>query len=354
MDVVNRARQSGLGYLDKGMEWFLGGEYGDYSRAKARSVGKDSPLTSGSTSGRPRRDAMKSATSDVTISGRDVLPVTEAESDAESDDLELSDCEWQGWTLDLDRQAHVQDMRRADEANRKRQTTSSIIALSPPPSSHSSWDASHIHFTSALSPSTTADSSSLMHPGQISPGSQQSIDDDSPITGTVSVSSKPTHVRQRSSTVTAGGPKLLRKKDKSKETEEGQASAPDTHTVKRKKSILSRAHLSLAFSDPSTSDSEDFQLAKTTAISQSPPRTSILRHARSASNLQNTRLVHAEAINPAVGEDPDVPIIAQGERKTGIVKGVSAHAERLLAKGWDSTLGFVDGRIGFGAGSFYG
>jgi hypothetical protein len=313
---------------------------------------------------------MKSATSDGTVGGRDVIPVTEAESDSESDDLELSDCEWQGWTLDLDRQEHVQDMRRAEEASRKRQTTTSIITLSQPPSSHSSWDISHIRPTPALSPSTLTDFSSFAHPGHNSPRSQQLLDNDSntpiltspvspPITSTVSVSSKPTHVRRRSSTITAGGTKLLRKKDKGKETEVQppqpyEASAPDTHTVKRKKSILSRPHLSLAFSDPSTSDIEDFQLAKTAVTSQSPPRTSILRHARSASNLQSTRLVHAEAISPAITEDPDVLIAAQEERKTGIVKGVSAQAERLLAKGWDSALGFVDGRAGFGAGSFYG
>jgi hypothetical protein len=49
-----------------------------------------------------------------------------------------------------------------------------------------------------------------------------------------------------------------------------------------------------------------------------------------------------------------VPTATQGERKTGIMTGVSAQAGQLLAKGWDSTLGFVDGRVGFGAGSFYG
>ena len=54
-------RDSGLGCLDKGMEWFLGGECGDYPRAKACSVGKDSRLTSRSRRGRPRSDTMKSA-----------------------------------------------------------------------------------------------------------------------------------------------------------------------------------------------------------------------------------------------------------------------------------------------------
>jgi hypothetical protein len=39
MEVVNQVWKSGLGCLDKGMEWFLGGEYGDYPRAKACSVG---------------------------------------------------------------------------------------------------------------------------------------------------------------------------------------------------------------------------------------------------------------------------------------------------------------------------
>ena len=38
----------------------------------------------------------------------------------QSDDLEWSDCEWQGWMLDLDRQGHVQDKRCAEEERRKR------------------------------------------------------------------------------------------------------------------------------------------------------------------------------------------------------------------------------------------
>jgi hypothetical protein len=121
----------------------------------------------------------------------------------------------------------------------------------------------------------------------------------------------------RSSTVTASGTKLLRK-DESKETEvqppqppeDSQASAPDTHTVKREKSILSRPHLSLAFSDLSTSDIEDFQLAKITGTSQSPPRTTILRHARSASNLQSTRLsnekwLYQQVIDHHLADDPN-------------------------------------------------
>jgi hypothetical protein len=81
--VVNQAWKSGLGCLDKGMEWFLGGECGNYLRTKACSVGKDSRLTSRSRRGRPRSDTMKSATNGPTVGTRNVMPVTEEESDSE-------------------------------------------------------------------------------------------------------------------------------------------------------------------------------------------------------------------------------------------------------------------------------
>ena len=68
--------------LDKGMEWFLGGEGGDHPRAKACSVGKASRLTNRSRRGRPRSDTMKSATNG-TVRTRDVIPVTEEENDSE-------------------------------------------------------------------------------------------------------------------------------------------------------------------------------------------------------------------------------------------------------------------------------
>ena len=373
MEAVNRARKSGLGCLDKVMAWFLADEQDDYSRSSP--VNKDSRLVSGS---RPRRNTVKSTTSDGTVGAHDIVSVRRGEdSDGESDDAELSECEWEGWMRDLDRQEQVEETRRVGETQQG--TTSGVGTLSPPPSSRSSVDSIHNRpythalspqtaSSSTMSPSTVACSSSSTHTGQDLLWSRQSIVDGSNVPvppnpmylpTTVSTNSEPNHVRRRSSTVTAGGTNVLRKKDRAREKEmaspqhpDGKDSAPNTNTIKKKKSILSKPHLSLTFPDLSSSDVEDFQLAKTATTSQSPPRTSILRHVRSASNLQRSiRAQHPEA-NGA--QDPGVPTATQGERKTGIMTGVSAQAGQLLAKGWDSTLGFVDGRVGFGAGSFYG
>jgi len=78
MEVVNQAWKSRLGCLDKGMEWFLGGECGNYLRAKTCSVGKDSQLTSRGRRGRPRIDMMKSATNG-TVGTCNVMLVRERE-----------------------------------------------------------------------------------------------------------------------------------------------------------------------------------------------------------------------------------------------------------------------------------
>ena len=95
-------------------------------RVRACAVGKDSWLTSRSRSGRPRSDTMKSAANGTVWTHCDnVMLVTEEESD----DLELRDCKWQGWTLYLDWRGHVQDKRCAEEAHCKWQTTTSITAL---------------------------------------------------------------------------------------------------------------------------------------------------------------------------------------------------------------------------------
>jgi hypothetical protein len=50
-----------------------------------------------------------------------------------------------------------------------------------------------------------------------------------------------------------------------------------------------------------------------------------------------------EPSSPAKEEDPSGGV----RRRLGLVKGVSAQAEKL-ARGLDSALDFVDGRVGFG------
>jgi hypothetical protein len=103
------------------------------------------------------------------------------------------------------------------------------------------------------------------------------------ITSTVGVSSRPTHTQQRSSTVTAIGTNL-RKKDKGRERDttfglHEDVSVANTNTIKKKKSLLSKPHVSLTFPDLSPLDTENYDLAQAlTAVpsDRRPPQSPIL------------------------------------------------------------------------------
>jgi hypothetical protein len=94
IEVTNRAQKAGLGCVGKGMEWILGGEEEDHLSLRPSSLGKNSWLESGS--GRGRGDTMKSAVSGEAANAHEVVSVRQVESGQENEDLELSDCEWEG------------------------------------------------------------------------------------------------------------------------------------------------------------------------------------------------------------------------------------------------------------------
>ena len=96
-------------------------------------------------------------------------------------------------------------------------------------------------------------------------------------------------------------------------TSGGATSAnPNTH---KKKSVLAKPHLSLAFPDLSPSDIEDYKLAQTfkaVAIERRQPRTSFLRHVHSASNLQWRERTENPEISCPVGSEGSVGLPSTG------------------------------------------
>lgn len=297
------------------------------------------------------------------------------------DSEEYSDAEWEGWMRDLERQARVK--RHADAQNwdtstptsprqighRHHNNTIPSSPLSSSPESDSRRPLRSLASTLSSSTSSAFSSTSSDHfathqhhrstyvhrprsplsneelsAAQVKPHGGRMT---TTITSTVSVGTAPptAYTRRRSSTVTAAGSgsgsgsKLFKRKEKGKEKEASISSG--------------KPKLSLALSNPSSPSVpqtrvEDPELAPPmTAVptDQHPRRTSILRHVRSGSNLHRKREdSNSQPLPTPEGEAGGLGV----KKRSGIVRGVSMQAERF-ARGLDSALDFVDGRVGFGA-----
>lgn len=295
-------------------------------------------------------------------------------SDEEDGAEELSDVEWRGWMRDLERQARTQQYIDASQ-RRRRAVSCGIMTSSPIPSSPDSEPHFLFPFTSTFnSPSKSSSSADRLasnqnhrHAFAQRPRSPLSAEDMSAmssmpplhggritttITSTVSVGTDTVSTRRRSSTVTAGvSSRLRKKKDKGKGKESGRAETEGNESIKS--SLRPKPKLSLIFSDhppPSSSSAADTSEHSGSVASaaagnndQHSRRTSILKHVRSGSSLYKKREEN-EPSSPAKEEDPSGGGV---RRRLGLVKGVSAQAEKL-ARGLDSALDFVDGRVGFG------
>jgi len=181
-------------------------------------------------------------------------------------------------------------------------------------------------------------------------------------------------VRPRSATITASGMSarfLKRNKGKDEEVDnvsgdsQNSSSAKETTVDEKEKDKKDkggsklkkserRPHLSLSLSPPlsvpsslSTPTTSDFlECARTPTAEQ--PRPSLVRHARSGSNLSASAREQRNNLDDStsnLAEGVDI-VTSSGKKKKsgmGIVKGVSVRAERLM-RGFDSALDFVDGR----------
>ena len=261
---------------------------------------------------------------------------------------DISDVEWEGWMRDLSRQrriclqaAHKESapgdmsspLSSSPESDPHHVIRSLASTISPAFSSASSYD----HFTTDYNhrPTIVKRSQPSAATGDGSWGNSRGFIAPT-ITSTVTVGNpvkSEKNTRKRSSTVTAPpvGSKLLKKKD-------------PTGFLKP----------NLAVATSPVSDSfEDYELVPPTTPAPSadphPRRTSILRHVRSGSNLHRRREESEPPLPvsaPAQEEGSSAHGSAQKKRR-GLVKGVSLQAEKF-ARGLDTALDFVDGRVGFG------
>jgi len=282
----------------------------------------------------------------VTLLGVSAGPAIEDISSEE----DISEVEWEGWMRDLSRQ------RRLHQQKAHKETAPTVV--SSPLSSSPESESQHVirSLASTISPTTSPSPSSdhfvthhhhhhrpaIVKKSQLpvtarggSWGNSRGLITPT-ITSTVTVgnpvkSTKST--RKRSSTVTAApvGSKLLKKRE--------------TTGSSKSNSTVATSPISDSF--------EDYELVPpiTPAASTDlhPRRTSILRHVRSGSNLHRKR----------EESEPPLPVSASAQeegsstngtsqkKRRGLVKGVSLQAEKF-AKGLDSALDFVDGRVGFG------
>lgn len=272
---------------------------------------------------------------------------------ANSED-DISDVEWEGWMRDLSRQRKVHRKSQAQKESMDAIVSSPLSSspesdshyvirslastLSPSFSSTSSSDqyGSHHHYRSTVikrpqSPVGPTDGSQV--------ASRKIMTNTITSTVTVGSSAKVTkNTRKRSSTVTAApiGSKLLKKKETSGS---------------------SKPKLTVATS-PTSDSFDDYELvppitpgtaAPAASADPHPRRTSILRHVRSGSNLHRRREESEPPLpNTAPVQEEGSSTNGSSQRKRmGLVKGVSLQAEKF-ARGLDSALDFVDGRVGFG------
>ena len=266
-----------------------------------------------------------------------------------SSEEDISDVEWEGWMRDLSRQrrlhrqkAHKETapavvsspLSSSPESESQYVVRSLVSTISPtfsPSSSSDHFVTHHHHHLPAIvkksQPPVTASGGSWGNSrGLITPTITSTVTVGNPVKSTKST-------RKRSSTVTAApvGSKLLKK---------------------RETTGTSKSNLTVATS-PIADSFEDYELVPpiTPAASADlhPRRTSILRHVRSGSNLHRKREESEPPLPvsaPAQEEGSSTNGTSQKKRR-GLVKGVSLQAEKF-AKGLDSALDFVDGRVGFG------
>ena len=366
---------AGLGDIGLGMERLLMGQNEEDSISTFGSVGNVRPVASAikvrkaveSDSSGQRSDenvVTASVASSWTAGAREVQNIWNVDPDQESDGPELSDCEWEGWMRDLDRQRHAEELRQTYELNHVQSSPPSYVPSSAPSSRSSAESLPVLPRTSAYSPAMSSSSGipwiSTKH--RVFPDfhhipalPSDSISNRPDLSAPLPVHKSPiaassgsgeSNVRRRSSTVTAESAKLLRKNDKGKEK---ATTAPNTgDSISRPRSVLPSSGVE---------DSESAQILTNVPTGHYTPRRSILRHVRSSSSLPlRGRGKKAEATSAAI--DPGTSNAQAGHRRsTEPTKDVSRQAERPITKGWwDSALDFVstDGMNGFGAGSFYG
>lgn len=305
---------------------------------------------------------LRGAISSASTGGR--RPSTDGIFSDEDDSEEMSDVEWSGWMRDLERQA--QTRQHLNLSQKRQKVVSCGLPSSPISSSPDSDGHFHFPFTSTFtsppkSPNPAdrwASKQDHRHAFAHRPRSPLSAEDMSElslmpslysgriattITSTVSVGTDSAKARRRSSTITAGmGSRLLRKKDKGKEKDSEGTSMKSGESTKS--SFRPKPKLSLLSDSADVESSGQTSSVTSVQNDQHTRRTSILRHVRSGSNLQKKREEH-EPASPTMEEDPNGGRV---RRRLGLVKGVSVQAERI-ARGLDSALDFVDGRVGFGA-----
>jgi hypothetical protein len=115
--------------------------------------------------GRTRSDTIEPMKRVATQDAYDSFTLLEIGEEGDDDEMELSDCNWEGWMRDLDRQGRVERSRTAQEAHRggAPQTTSSLAMPSPAaPSNRSSAESpasslSVLKLSSATEPSSAPD-----------------------------------------------------------------------------------------------------------------------------------------------------------------------------------------------------
>jgi hypothetical protein len=97
----------------------------------------------------------------------DAFVMPKIDEDSDEEDEELSECEWEGWTRDLNRQDKAERSRQAKEANRRQQQAATAAVPFPMPCNHISAAyrrthlprLSHILSSCATSPLTSIDDS---------------------------------------------------------------------------------------------------------------------------------------------------------------------------------------------------
>ncbi|KZP20245.1 hypothetical protein FIBSPDRAFT_861759 [Athelia psychrophila] len=349
--LVGRARKVGVGDIGVAKEWVMWGK--DVEELAEVNDKEDTETEDNAFVGRKRRDTigtLASVANDGTIGlaisspPPSPAPSTHRRDDTDEDEDEtLSDYEWEGWMRDLDRQFEVEEEARRRKLKPRRDP--SIL------SSRSSSDSLHYRpraLTLSTAPTSPLPSSSFLSPDTGYPSH--------PPGSPIGLSASPT--RRRSSTVTAAssGSRLLRKKEKGKERERElppplpnlpvnlvQATSPDK--PKLHLAVSDIGHSLGPLSALLKADQDD--ISELPASDPHPRRTALLRHVRSASNLQRSLrgekdrniLRDQEGLSASTsniaGEisESSVATVAPTERKGGL--------RGRLVRGLDSALDFV-------------
>lgn len=325
MELVDRARKIGVGDVGKAMEWVMWGKdegqgdeevKGEPGKGKGKEEGEGEDTEDGGWVRRRRRDTigtMASVASDGTVGpaesfisssgvSRRSTGIGRGDGVADDDEEVLSDVEWEGWMRDLDRQSKVEkEAQRRKEHKDREARQLAVDASDRTISNQSSTDslrprprALTLTILAPTSPTTASVSSFTRCPDTPSTPSGILTVSTSPGSATGSPAISP--VRRRSSTVTAAnmGSRLLRKKDKGKEKEKEKEPPPPlpefpadfvrTASAKPRLTLALSGTVGSSTCPPSAVAEED-----ATCVPPSDPhprRTALLRHVRSASNMQ--------------------------------------------------------------------